>query len=161
MKSGEMYALDMAGAQYGWHESIMPWELYSTSRVREIKAVLPFGGTSIFCKTRAKAMGKQCEWIQHIKEGFAKNVDEALIWWQRGNISTTDLLRTSENEFQSRKASLLGIVEEFLVLYRTMQERQGGFHVKGGFKHGALDRAFTSAALGVIPGRHSPPANTS
>ena len=113
MMDGQKYVLDMSGAQYGWQEPVMSWELYSTSRVREIKEEAPFGKTREFCKKRAKSMGPQCEWIQRIGEGFAKNLEEALKSWQKDNkISTVDLLRLPEPEFQKQQASLLDAAKQ-------------------------------------------------
>lgn len=155
-KNEEAYALDMAGAQYGWDGVITPWKLYVNMRVREIREVMPLGQTKVFCKTRADAMGEQCKWIHQIKDNFAKNMDDAIMWWQRGHLPTTKLLHLPEQEFQKKRASLLETVDDFLQLYKKIQESQGAFEVTGGFIHGAYDRKFTSAALGIIPGRGSP-----
>lgn len=152
-RGGESYALDMAGAQYGWDEQIMPWKLYTALRVREIREVIPFGQTKVFCKLRAYLMGEQCKWIQRIHENFAENVEGGITWWQRGKISTSKLLRLPEQEFKQRQASLLGVVDQFLKLCKALQESKGAFKVKGGFIHGAYGRTFRSAAPGIIPGR--------
>lgn len=151
-KHDETFALDMAGAQYDWDGVIIPWKLYVNMRVREIREVMPFGQTKVFCKMRAEAMGAQFKWIHGIKDNFAKNMDDAITWWQRGHLPTTKLLRLPEQDFQREQASLLETVDKFLQLYKTMQDSQGAFEVKGGFKYGMHDRKFTSAALGIIPG---------
>ena len=155
-KSGETYALDMAGAQYGWDEVIIPWELYVNTRVRAIRNVMPFGETKAFCKTRAENMGEQCTWIHQIQEGFAKNMEDAITGWQSGHIPTTKLLRLPEQEFQRKQSSLLDAVDQSLQLYKMIQESEGRFDVKEGFPHGAHGRKFTSAAHGKIPGKFSP-----
>ena len=160
MKNGHIYALDMAGAQYGWHESIIPWQTYHASRVREIREVLPFGGTRLFCDARANSMIAQGKWVHGINRNFAFNVQEAVTWWQKKNISTTNLLRLPEPDFTKHQSSLLETVAEFLRISKTMQESKGAFDVKGGFQHGAFDRKFTSAALGLIPGRSSHSSET-
>ena len=150
LKNGESYAVDMAGAQYGWHEPVTPWQLYENSRVREIDQVVSFGGTRVFCKKRANDMGGQHKWAHAIKENFGEEVDEALAWWQRANILLSDLLRLPEHAFPKRKASLLACIDEVLQRYKAFQESRGMFDVGGGFKHGALDREFTSFALGSV-----------
>ncbi len=149
LKNGESYALDIAGAQYGWHEPVTPWQLYNTSRVREIKDVAPFGGTRTCYKTGANNMSEQRKWIHSIKEDFAEGVDLALAWWQRVNIMSTDLLRLPEHEFQKRQTSLLGCVDEFMQRYKAFQDSNGGFDITGGFNEG-FDRKFTSSALGTV-----------
>ena len=139
MKNGERYALDTAGAQYGWHESVTPWQLYETSRVRAIRDVLPFGTTKIFSRTRADNMGKQHKWIHGIKEDFAEHVDGAVALWQRDDCSSVDLLCLAEDEFQKKQASLLVCVGVFLQQYKDFQEWRGGFNVNQGFKYEGLD----------------------
>ena len=150
LKNGESYAVDIAGAQYGWHEPVTPWQLYNASRVREIKDVPPFGGTRASYKTRVNNMSEQRKWIHSIKENFAERVDCALAWWQRGNILSIDLLRLPEHEFQKRQTSLLSCVDDFMQRYKTFQDSYGGFNVSGDFKHGGFDRDFTSSALGTV-----------
>ena len=41
--AGEKFALDLAGAQYGQHEPIIPWPQYEQKLVSQIVAVRPFG----------------------------------------------------------------------------------------------------------------------
>lgn len=156
MKNGEKYTLDMSGAQYGWHECITPWQLYKSSRVRKVKEVVPFGHIKVFCKTRASKMGKKQEWCHGIKGNFATSMDEAVAWWQRSNISSTDLLRLPEDEFQKSQASLLRCVDELLQRYKVFQESKGALDVRGDLTHEAYDRAFINAALGDILGRRPP-----
>lgn len=43
LKNGAQYALDMTGAQYGWSESIMPWDTYKATRIQSITKTSPFG----------------------------------------------------------------------------------------------------------------------
>lgn len=147
MKNGEMYALDMAGAQYGWHEPVTPWQLYNTTRVRDIRNVVPFGGTRAFCKMRANKMNEQRQWQHNIKQNFAESVDDAVATWQKGNVALIDLLHLPEHEFQQRRSSLLDTVDEFMQRYKAFQESNGGFNVKAGFMHGYIDREITSSAF--------------
>ena len=43
LSNGEKYALDMTGAQFGYDESVVPWQLYSTSRVENVILTKTFG----------------------------------------------------------------------------------------------------------------------
>ncbi|KAL8633169.1 hypothetical protein Q9189_001069 [Teloschistes chrysophthalmus] len=47
LKTGEMYALDFSGAQYGYHDPVLPWDTYLQSRLggdpRRIMAFHSFG----------------------------------------------------------------------------------------------------------------------
>ena len=150
LKNGESYAVDMAGAQYGWHEPVTPWQLYENSRVRKMYQVVSFGGTRVYCKERADSMGGEQKRAHAIKDNFGEKVDEALAWWQRANISSSDLLCLPEHAFPKRKASLLACIDEFLQRYKAFQESCGMFDIGGGSKHGGLDREITSFAPGSV-----------
>ena len=112
------------------HEAIVPGKLYSTSKIGEIQRVEPFGETKVFCKKKAKNIFERQEWIRSIKECFAQHVDGAVAWWQRGNISSSELLHLPEDEFQRKKASLLSCIDEFMQRYNSFQESRGGFRLQ-------------------------------
>lgn len=150
MKNGETYAVDMSGAQYGWHECITPWQSYNSSKVRKIRDVSPFGRTKVFCKMRADNMGTQQQWIHGMQENFTRCMNDVVAAWQMSNIPCADLFRLPEHDFQHRQASLLYCVDELLQRYKAFQASNGAFDVSGGFTHEGYDRAFTSAARGVI-----------
>ena len=144
-KTGEIYALDMTGAQYGWTECILPWKIYVESRVRELKDAVPFGGTKVWGNMMAKETGGQYQRVHNIRVFFAQVVDAAVMLWQRGNILTTDLFRLPEQDFQKKEASLLDAVEELLQMEKAFQESQGSFQCKGRLT-GGFEKEFTSVA---------------
>ena len=150
MKTGEVYALDMTGAQYGWTECIVPWKTYVESRVREVKKVVPFGETKVSSNMDAKKKGGQYQWVHGIKVLFAQIVDGAVMLWQRGNILTTDLFRLPEQEFQKKQASLVDAVEELLQKEKSFQESQGSFESKAGFGDGFEKKFHSAAAFGGV-----------
>lgn len=154
-KSEETYAVDMTGAQYGWRESVIPWQQYNNSRMRMIKEVGAFGNTRIYCKTRAKKMGERHEWIHSIRERFAQLVDGAIAGWQKNNISLSDLLRLPEHEFQERQASLLSFIDECLQQYKALQESIGGFTSGIEWKYGDF-RDSIPPDCGLMLGRRLP-----
>ena len=161
MKNREKYALDMAGAQYGWYECVTPWHLYRDAKVRSIKEVCQFDATRAFCKTRAENMGGQRKRIENIKENFTKCLDETVVGWQsRKNISLSTMLRLPEAEFGKKQSSLIDDVNERLQRYKAMNELIGAFDIIGNLKVGAFDRKYSSSALGIIPGRGGPPSGT-
>ena len=149
-RNGEVYALDMTGAQYGWTECIVPWQIYVESRIREVKDVVPFGGTKVCSNMKAKETGGQYQRVHNIKVLFAQVVDGAVMLWQRGNILTTDLFRLPAQEFQKKQASLLDAVEELLQKEKAFQESQGSFESKRGFRDGFEKKFISAAALGGI-----------
>ena len=146
-RTGEVYALDMTGAQYGWTECIVPWKLYVESRVRKVEKVVPFGETKVWYYKRANDIGGQYEWVSCIHELFAEVLDGAVVFWQRSNITATNLVRLPEQEFQKKQASLLDAVEDLLERQKAFRKSQGMFELKGGFKDGFEKRFITEAGL--------------
>ena len=123
IKDGQTYALDLAGAQYGWQESVMTWERYSASRVQKETSSVSFGMTRVGYGTVATSTGGNYEWMHRVSQAFARTVEEALVSWQMANISLVDLVRLpAEPEFQQKQSSLLDTVEKLLQRYRTLQE---------------------------------------
>lgn len=137
MKDGSTYVLDVTGAQYGWHEYVMPWQSYNISRIREVLDVRPFGGTTLYWKSKTTELGGLFQWRVGITDCFALEVTGAVVWWQRHNISLNTLLRLPEHEFLKNKASLLNRVDDILQRSKAFRESRGYFEVNGGFKHGA------------------------
>ena len=43
LKGGKDYAVDLSGAQFGFHEPILPWTEYETQRIQKIQVVQPPG----------------------------------------------------------------------------------------------------------------------
>ena len=149
-RTGEVYALDMTGAQYGWTECIVPWEVYVESRVEEVIDVFSFGGIKVWCNMDTEKRGGRYKWVCGIKVLFAQVVDGAVMLWQKGNMLTTNLFRLPEQDFQKKQASLIDSVEELLQKEKASQESQGSFETEG-FKDGfEREQFFGAAALRVL-----------
>ena len=43
LKNGEMYALDLTGAQFGHFDVISPWQTYVDCQIQHIEKVAPLG----------------------------------------------------------------------------------------------------------------------
>ena len=129
MKNGEVYAVDFTGAQYGWRQMIMPWELYSSSRIEEVKKVSPFGYTKVLTRMRS-SMTEQAAWVHQINEGFACNVEGAILLWEMRNGPVRDILRLPEPEFDTKLNHLLGTIDGFVTMTKVEQESTGAFDVE-------------------------------
>lgn len=110
----ETYALDLTGAQYGWHDSaVMPWEIFMEQRAKEIEGTRFFGKTTRVLRAEAEAAASNYVrlhrvWLEHMLKAFNNDLTD----WQQDNVSFKILLRCSEEEFQRRLSSLMAFMEE-------------------------------------------------
>ncbi|MCJ1464852.1 hypothetical protein MMC07_003467 [Pseudocyphellaria aurata] len=47
-RNGEMFALDVTGAQYGYYEPVVPWVIYQRERIASINKIVAFGDVPKF-----------------------------------------------------------------------------------------------------------------
>ena len=97
LKNGEIYVLDIAGAQHGYHDSVFPGDQYVESRV------LAFGKSEAFGQTQKYLLSDEtCSrltvigavWTMH--KGFARIFNAAVVDWQKENMSLGEMLKLPE-----------------------------------------------------------------
>jgi hypothetical protein len=119
-KGGEMIALDITCAQYGWQNPVMSWELYLQERVSQVKRILPFGYArsclqqKIQTDTHGIRGGYRIDTIQAavwtIHAQASKVFDRLLQgWMDEKNKSHKSLLLSREDVFLKDVKQLLGI----------------------------------------------------
>ena len=143
--NGERYALDTTGAQYGWPETVTPWDLYCEVKVQSIKSIHPFGYTKEFCKARAEKIGGQRLWMEQILALFANSLEQTFALWQRDNGSLSVLINLLDPEIDLNQASLLGMIEDGLWRKEEYWASLGAFDLQGDIIIEGTDRPFTSS----------------
>ena len=129
MKNGEQYAVDFSGAQYGWHETIMPWALYSSSRIEEVMYVEPLGYTRDSYKMHLISIKDQNLWEYQILEEFACYVQDATMLWELEGGLVAHIFRLPFQEAQPKIGQLLSTVEEMVRLKKQDQQSKGKYDV--------------------------------
>lgn len=114
LKSGEVYAIDLTGAQYGWYEPIMEWDEYSSRCIELISITssgidgrrpLGSGARSVLISTFSnhwdsrtdlqRALPMCCECLKHeFNKGFIR---EVINKYPRGS----DILKLSIRDFET------------------------------------------------------------
>lgn len=118
-KGGEMVALDITCAQYGWQNPVMSWEQYQQERVAQVKRVLPFGYArrrllqKIQTDSHSTRGGYRIGTIQAailITHVEASEAFDRLLqgWMDENNKSHKNLLLSREDVFLKGVNSLLG-----------------------------------------------------
>lgn len=130
LRNGEEYALDMAGAQFGWPEAILPWDAYAASRIRFITETLSFGQARRDVRNAAMSSEPQRKWIQEILEGFRDFLDVTIGDYLAVRIGFNTLLALPNSEFETQKSQFVNLIRERLEAYRNFSEERGIFKVK-------------------------------
>lgn len=122
LKSGEVYAVDVTGAQHGYYDSVYPWDLYLQTRVRSLGEVLSSGASKTkYCGAdRCDEPGFRGA-IRTAQRGFAEIFDRAVGEWQEKGIKVVEMLRMGEEEFVRTREELMVYVDGVL------QDHKGSF----------------------------------
>ena len=84
LKNMEQYALDLTCAQYGWPESIMPWDAYEVSRIQSIVKTSEFGSGQKDFRAGPSQNGRLIHIQYGIMDEFGRAVDNAVNEYRAG-----------------------------------------------------------------------------
>ena len=115
LKCGDEYALDVAGAQYGYHEPVLSWDLYMESRVEKLRNFRSFGSGQL--KSLIDRDDEKDTAFGHIKKinrAFAAMLNKSLKIWQNRNTPLSALLKLPEDTFQQKHLELISFLEQDL-----------------------------------------------
>ena len=127
-KNGDKYILDLTGAQYGWQETVTPYDIYQQTKVRLVKKVLPFGFIRQFCKEGAENRGGMEKWHHDVDVGFETVLNDVMKSWQQGNMPLSTLLRLPDDQFERQQAGLLETLEAGMQGYKQLMTESGAFN---------------------------------
>lgn len=108
LNNGESYAIDVAGAQYGWYDAIMPWDLYMNSRIDRIESVHDLRKIEE-CQKEVLEKAERSEKTQ--EESFAEVFVIAAKWWETENGAFEAMLKPKEEVFERKQVGLLNAIE--------------------------------------------------
>lgn len=125
LKTGEVYAVDITGAQHGYYDSVYPWHRYLQTRVRSTGELLSFGAS------KAKYCG--AEWcgqpgykgaVKIMHREFAVAFDRAVGEWQAKGVGVAEMLRMGEEGFVRTREELMRHVGGALQDFKRVFERR-------------------------------------
>lgn len=125
LHSGEQYALDLTGAQYGWAEFILPWDVYEASRIHSIKEAVRFGqNQKEFRGGLSKPCGRLLDFHNGLLDEFGRALDEAvdvfqIFFMKRG------WLHFPDETFRVEKGVLLDHMRQRLEFLKAYSEEKG------------------------------------
>ena len=132
LRNREEYALDMAGAQFGWPEAILPWDAYSASRIRFITATSGFGQARRDVRDAAMSIEPQPQrkWMHEIQAGFRDLLDVTISDYLAVRTGFNTLLALPNSEFETQRSEFVNLIQERLEAYKNFSEERGIFRVE-------------------------------
>lgn len=143
LRSGEKFALDITGAQFGHYAPVLEWSQYSTERIESIesneKSLPSYGTLDLHNATRWKILMQEKKNNAYFlgqkgKPIYASVLTEMnhllLIWQDLGKTSIKDLLLLPQEKFEKKLENLVDYVDCNLHPSSSLQE-QPYFTVKG------------------------------
>lgn len=113
--NGEMYAFDLTSAQYGYHEPMVPWELYDNLRVGTINKVRSFGDTKKEDRDEyPNLQGNDQKYGRYLRN-CRRYLNIILENWQASNMDFSRLLTLPDQEFVSKRRELFTHLDAELV----------------------------------------------
>ncbi|KAL9098419.1 MAG: hypothetical protein Q9163_005916 [Psora crenata] len=121
LKSGDQYALDVSGAQYGYPNPLTPWGRYFETRVEYIEATKSLGHHKRFHRYLERPE-QGCEGIKTCNEEIAGVINSAIEKWQSENTKLKDMLRLQEEAFRHKREEFFASVEKSIEDKRDILE---------------------------------------
>jgi len=118
LKNGDIYALDLTGAQYGHFDPVLPWQKYVESRASEVRTLVPLDQVRIRNNLRCEESGR--EGLVISANAFATSqMEQALGKWVSENLPLEAMLNLPDDSFKQKRAELLGVLKATLQDFKT------------------------------------------
>ena len=125
LTSQEQYAVDLTGAQYGYHEECLPWEDYVTARVDRIIEINHFGATEKWLAEDTPKCPYPASLVRSMSLSFFNEMEGCIKVWEGCQGSVSALLALPEEEYAAKKVSFLDFIKTYMNYAREECIRQG------------------------------------
>ena len=112
LKNGENYALDIAGAQYGQFNTVIPWDVYVRSHVKNVLRHNYFGSTRdrltspLYCNGSTDIQLKK-----NFNKLLSESMDAKVKEWQYSRITLPAMLRLPEEVHLQKRGDLFAFLD--------------------------------------------------
>lgn len=128
LKSGESYAFDLTGAQFGYYETITPWSLYEQSRAK--KGSIAFSPSDLRL-TLIIAASSNSPTVPGITWRYNKSLANVVKGTgeefadMKGTEAVCDMLKLAQVAFECKSDQLVYCVAKVLTNFKAELKRQG------------------------------------
>ncbi|KAL9003550.1 MAG: hypothetical protein Q9188_003591 [Gyalolechia gomerana] len=132
LKDGSAYVIDLAGAQYGYHEPAMPIKAYERSRALKVwlNKSQSFGYQRRVAKDQCVQDGTWMGVIRRCNETLYQSFNDLVNTWQNLKMPLPAMLKLNNKEFLENQKNFLLSVKVGLREYKRLAEERGHFKVK-------------------------------
>ncbi|KAI3339650.1 hypothetical protein F4824DRAFT_508474 [Ustulina deusta] len=131
LESGEQVAVDIAGAQFGWRETVAPWGVWTSHRMAGKSCADPFGSSEYCMQTVYRLVAPQFVQVcESLRSSLAQKMQVAIQNKMKENKapSAGELYKLDAAAFASCKLAILSSAEEALDNgLRKLYESKVGF----------------------------------
>ncbi len=111
LKSGEVYAIDITGAQHGYYDAVYLWDQYVQTRVQTAGEAMSFGSLKAkYCGPEWCDLPGHRGFIKSLDKAFAEAFDHAVGEWQTKGVKVAEMLRMGEEAFVRTREELMAYV---------------------------------------------------
>lgn len=140
LKGGNDYAVDISGAQYGFHEPILPWTEYASQRIQRIRVTHPLGKQkSVIDDWRHFGDAGTMAALQNGK-AVGDEMDKVLDGWLRSeDAKLAVIMRLGTQAYEAKSSQVLEALDDGMAKF-----------VKAGASNGDLIVATEDTGYGII-----------
>ena len=134
LKDGVIYFVDLAGAQYGFYESVVPSAMYMETRAESILEGRPFGYYRSYLEKSCDDGDTWKSAIRRATECMYKVFNSAIETFEKEVIPLKKMMTLKENAYLTSQKELLGCVQQIVGEYKRLADERGDFKVDAGIQ---------------------------
>ncbi len=117
LKNFESFAIDITGVQYGYHDSVIPWDIYRKSRIQEVREVRPLRRLADDQRQIDDDGFSESSGVYHFVALFLEAVKD----WEANNLPLQYILKGGrtweEVEYLQRRGELVEFIDRWVKDY--------------------------------------------
>lgn len=106
LENGETYALDIAGAQFGYFDPVLPWSQYLESQVKTVKKIVSYGHSRLKGSRKCHKPGAEGQ-VASAHAFVILVMERAIDQWVSENMTLQAMLKLPEAGYEQKRSELL------------------------------------------------------
>ena len=125
LKSGEVYIVDLSGAQFGYHEPVLAVNNYFEMRAEAMGRVLPFGHQRQDFQEASKKGFTWASAIRAANEIMYEGFNDFVSKWEKLAMRLNTMLKLQDRAFIEKQKSLVLSVKRLMEKYKVYATQEG------------------------------------
>ncbi|KUJ16713.1 uncharacterized protein LY89DRAFT_669178 [Mollisia scopiformis] len=116
LRSGEVFAIDLAGAQHGHHEPVVPWEKYKEERILNIRSIDPAAAPKGLLQVQDYSIAKIASAHNRhhsshvgkmITDDLMEQMNLTLLKWQKDNVGLKTVWTLPPDDYAVKQQAIV------------------------------------------------------